>query len=79
MAIMNRRGEGVTNEEFNIVQPDEITNDWTKLSLETLNEHPVLAFAVAKAMVTGSPPKVGEQRTLTDRELHSPQATREAR
>jgi general stress protein 26 len=39
---------------------------------------PVVLFEVAKAMVTGTPPKVGEQRTLTERELRT-EAAREAR
>jgi general stress protein 26 len=39
---------------------------------------PVVLFEVAKAIVTGSTPKVGEQRTLTERELTTP-AAREAR
>jgi general stress protein 26 len=30
---------------------------------------PVVLFEVARAMVTGSPPKVGSIRTVTDREL----------
>ncbi len=46
--------------------------------LVTTKSRPVVLFEVAKAMVTGSPPKVGEQRTLGERELHSP-AAREAR
>ena len=46
--------------------------------LVTTKSRPVVLFEVAKAMVTGSPPKVGEQRTITERELHSPPA-REAR
>jgi general stress protein 26 len=39
---------------------------------------PLVLFEVAKAMVTGTPPKVGEERTLTERELHT-EAAREAR
>lgn len=31
---------------------------------------PVVLFEVAKAMVTGSPPKVGDIRTVTEREIH---------
>ena len=46
--------------------------------LVTTKSRPVVLFAVAKAMVTGTPPKVGEQRTLSERELHS-QPAREAR
>jgi len=46
--------------------------------LVTTKSRPVVLFEVAKAMVTGSTPKVGEQRTLNDRELHTP-AAREAR
>ncbi|CAN5911679.1 pyridoxamine 5'-phosphate oxidase family protein [soil metagenome] len=46
--------------------------------LVTTKSRPVVLFEVAKAMVTGSPPKVGEQRTLNERELHAP-AAREAR
>jgi general stress protein 26 len=38
---------------------------------------PLVLFEVAKAIVTGTPPKVGEQRTLTERELHT-EAAREA-
>jgi len=30
---------------------------------------PVVLFEVARAMVTGSPPKVGDIRTVTDRDL----------
>jgi general stress protein 26 len=39
---------------------------------------PVVLFKVAKAMLTGNVPKVGEQRTLNERELRS-EAAREAR
>jgi general stress protein 26 len=39
---------------------------------------PVVLFEVAKAMVTGTPPKVGEQRHLSERELRT-DAAREAR
>ena len=39
---------------------------------------PVVLFEVAKGIVTGTPPKVGEQRSLTERELHT-EAAREAR
>lgn len=46
--------------------------------LVSTKPRPVVLFEVAKAMVTGSTPKTGEQRTLTERELHSPVA-REAR
>ncbi len=46
--------------------------------LVTTKSRPVVLFEVAKAMVTGTTPKVGEQRTLTERELHTP-AAREAR
>ena len=38
---------------------------------------PVVLFEVAKAMITGTPPKVGEQRTLGERELRT-EAAREA-
>ncbi|MDQ2667159.1 MAG: pyridoxamine 5'-phosphate oxidase family protein [Gemmatimonadota bacterium] len=46
--------------------------------LVTTKPRPVVLFEVAKAMVTGTPPKVGEQRTLSERELHSA-PSREAR
>ena len=46
--------------------------------LVTTKPKPVVLFEVAKAMVTGTPPKVGEQRTLTERELRT-DAAREAR
>ena len=39
---------------------------------------PVVLFEVVKALITGTPPNVGAQRTVTDRELHSA-AAREAR
>ena len=39
---------------------------------------PVVLFKVAKAILTGTTPKVGEERSLTERELHTP-AAREAR
>src|SRR3954470_6687584 len=39
---------------------------------------PLVLFEVAKAMVTGTPPKVGEQRSLKDRELRT-EAAKEAR
>jgi general stress protein 26 len=39
---------------------------------------PVVLFEVAKAMVTGTPPNVGEERSLTERELRT-EAAREAR
>ena len=46
--------------------------------LVTTAPRPVVLFEVAKAIITGTPPKVGEQRTLNERELHTP-AAREAR
>ena len=46
--------------------------------LVTTKPRPVVLFEVAKALVTGTPPNVGEQRTLNERELHTP-AAREAR
>ena len=46
--------------------------------LVTTKSRPVVLFEVAKAMVTGTPPKVGEQRTLSERELHT-KAARAAR
>ncbi|MEO6528386.1 MAG: pyridoxamine 5'-phosphate oxidase family protein [Gemmatimonadaceae bacterium] len=46
--------------------------------LVTTKPRPLVLFEVAKAMVTGTPPKVGEQRSLNERELHT-EATREAR
>ena len=39
---------------------------------------PVVLFEVAKAIVTGTPPKVGEERSLNERELRT-EAAREAR
>lgn len=39
---------------------------------------PVVLFELVKAMVTGSPPQLGDQRSLTDRELKTP-AAHEAR
>jgi general stress protein 26 len=42
------------------------------------NPRPVVLFEVAKAMVTGTPPNVGEQRSLGERELRE-EAAREAR
>ena len=39
---------------------------------------PVVLFEVAKAMVTGEPPTVGDIRTVTDREMRR-DAGREAR
>ena len=44
----------------------------------TTKPRPVVLFEVAKAMVTGSTPNVGEQRTLTERELRT-EAAREKR
>jgi general stress protein 26 len=35
---------------------------------------PLVLFKVAKAILTGTAPKVGAQRTLNERELHSPKA-----
>ena len=51
------------------------------LSVEYLvntKPRPVVLFEVAKALVTGSTPKVGEQRTLNERELQT-KAAHEAR
>jgi general stress protein 26 len=45
--------------------------------LVTTKPKPMVLFEVAKAMITGNPPKVGEQRTVTERELHT-EAAREA-
>jgi general stress protein 26 len=39
---------------------------------------PVVLFEVAKAIITGSPPNLGKQRSLTERELQS-DASREVR
>ena len=44
----------------------------------TTKPKPVVLFEVAKAIVTGSPPNVGEQRHLSERELRT-DAAREAR
>ena len=44
----------------------------------TTKPKPVVLFEVAKAIVTGTPPNVGEQRTLSERELRT-EAAREAR
>ena len=44
----------------------------------TTKPRPVVLFEVAKGIITGTPPKVGEQRSLTERELHT-EAAREAR
>src|SRR4051812_2556598 len=46
--------------------------------LVTTKPKPVVLFEVAKAIITGSTPKVGEQRTLTERELRT-EAAHEAR
>jgi general stress protein 26 len=46
--------------------------------LKTNKPRPVVLFEVAKGIVTGTPPKVGEQRSLTERELRT-EAAREAR
>ena len=46
--------------------------------LVTTKPKPVVLFEVAKAIVTGNPPKVGEQRHLNERELRT-DAAREAR
>lgn len=44
----------------------------------TTKPRPVVLFEVARAMVTGNPPNVGEQRHLNERELRT-EAAREAR
>jgi general stress protein 26 len=46
--------------------------------LVTTKPYPVVLFEVAKGIVTGTPPKVGEQRSLSERELRT-EAAREAR
>jgi general stress protein 26 len=46
--------------------------------LVTTKPRPAVLFEVAKSIVTGNPPKVGEQRTLTERELRT-DAAHEAR
>ena len=46
--------------------------------LVTTKPKPIVLFEVAKAILTGTPPKVGEQRSLTERELHT-EAARESR
>lgn len=46
--------------------------------LVTTKPRPVVLFEVAKAIVTGTPPKVGEQRSLNERELRT-EAARESR
>jgi general stress protein 26 len=44
----------------------------------TTKPKPVVLFEVAKGIVTGTPPNVGEQRSLSERELRT-EAAREAR
>jgi general stress protein 26 len=44
----------------------------------TTRPKPLVLFEVAKGIVTGTPPNVGEQRTLTERELRT-EAAREKR
>jgi general stress protein 26 len=44
----------------------------------TNKPRPMVLFEVAKGIVTGTPPNVGEQRSLTERELRT-EAAREAR
>lgn len=44
----------------------------------TTKPKPLVLFEVAKAMITGTPPNVGEQRSLSERELRT-EAAREAR
>ena len=39
--------------------------------LVTTKPRPVVLFEVAKSMLTGTPPKVGAQRTITERELRT--------
>ena len=46
--------------------------------LITTKPKPVVLFEVAKAMVTGDTPKVGEQRHLNERELHTDAARERA-
>jgi general stress protein 26 len=51
------------------------------LSVEYLvvnKPRPIVLFEVAKSMITGTPPNVGEERSLTERELRT-EAAREAR
>jgi len=38
--------------------------------MKVTKPRPVVLFEVAKAMVTGSPPKVGSVRNVTEREMH---------
>ena len=46
--------------------------------LVSTDPRPVVLFKVAKAILTGNPPQIGEQRSLNERELHS-EVAREAR
>jgi hypothetical protein len=46
--------------------------------LVTTKPRPIVLFEVAKSLLTGTAPKVGEQRTLNERELRT-EASREAR
>jgi hypothetical protein len=46
--------------------------------MKVTKPQPVVLFEVAKAMVTGEPPKAGDIRTVTDREMRR-DAGREAR
>jgi len=46
--------------------------------MKVTKPQPVVLFEVAKAMVSGSPPKVGDLRTVTEREMRQ-EPTREAR
>lgn len=69
-----KRDGGPVDERIALILVEAHTVSYSK----TDRPAPLVLFEIARAMVTGSPPKVAGVRTITETELHSP-AAREAR
>lgn len=69
-----KRDGGPNDERIALILVEAHTVTYSK----TDRPAPLVLFEIAKAMVTGSAPKVADVRTITEKELHSP-AAREAR
>ena len=69
-----KRDGGPNDERIALILVEAHTVTYSK----TDRPAPLVLFEIAKAMITGSSPKVADVRTITEKELHSP-AAREAR
>ena len=65
-----KRDGGPNDERIALILVEAHTVTYSK----TDRPAPLVLFEIAKAMVTGSAPKVADVRTITEKELHSPAA-----